>query len=457
MAARWGTRAGAAVFALGVSLTGPQSLGLAVADNGDDGNAVISAGTGEARGGAANRSARAPHRADVGPARSAAASRQAPGPAAARAAEATDGGDRPGAEVPVTEVLEITEVLEVTEVLEDTGFVEGDTGVVTEEVPVEEPLPVDPVEEPVEKPTTDAVGEYVDVPLDDPGVPVKEPADDSGTVVDPVDSVDVPRWDWNWEGGQPLPWWRGTDAPGGGDDDGVVWALGGVGEEGAPVPVAGAGVSPAPLTAADVQQSVARLNTAVVGLFESVSRLLAALPANPISELLSGALLLVRRTLFNQLPTAEPSSHASWWVLDVDPPADDYVEGNLNALDPEGDALTYRLVEAPLYGTVTIDAEGVFRYSPSQALGASRPPNCPPGPGGCPVNPVQQLNDSFTVAVSDGGFNLLDPSSDRAVEVTVEVPIRAQTTLPETPEFFPAPGPVVQSLGQCNPATAVCT
>ena len=37
MTATWGTRAGAAAFALGVSLTGPQSLGLAVADAGDDG------------------------------------------------------------------------------------------------------------------------------------------------------------------------------------------------------------------------------------------------------------------------------------------------------------------------------------------------------------------------------------------------------------------------------------
>ncbi|MBU3687832.1 MAG: hypothetical protein FGM25_15725 [Mycobacterium sp.] len=173
-----------------------------------------------------------------------------------------------------------------------------------------------------------------------------------------------------------------------------------------------------------------------------MSRLLSSMPANPISELLSGALLLLRRTLFNQLPSAAPT--------DLQELVNGDLEGNLNATDPEGDPLAYQVVEAPQYGTVTVDANGAFLYAP-------RPPDCPPGPGGCPKNPVSGLNDSFTVAVSDGGFNLLDPFSDRATEVTV----RVQPTLPETPEVFPSPGPVLHPLGAtyipgCVPTKETC-
>ena len=46
------------------------------------------------------------------------------------------------------------------------------------------------------------------------------------------------------------------------------------------------------------------INAAVVDWFDSTSAWLATLPRGPLNEWASGALLLVRRGLFNQLPTA---------------------------------------------------------------------------------------------------------------------------------------------------------
>lgn len=55
----------------------------------------------------------------------------------------------------------------------------------------------------------------------------------------------------------------------------------------------------------------AALNTAPAGFFDTVSRLLSNLLPNPAGELLSGALLLMRRTLFPQVsPTASPPTWA---------------------------------------------------------------------------------------------------------------------------------------------------
>ena len=46
---RWGARAGAAAFALGLSLMGPQALGVAAADTGDSGDAAVAVGSTEGR------------------------------------------------------------------------------------------------------------------------------------------------------------------------------------------------------------------------------------------------------------------------------------------------------------------------------------------------------------------------------------------------------------------------
>ena len=135
------------------------------------------------------------------------------------------------------------------------------------------------------------------------------------------------------------------------------------------------------------------INAAVVDWFDSTSASLATLPRGPLNELASGALLLVRRSLFNQLPSASPAQ------LFTD--AAGQVSGSIGASDPEGDALTYRLVQAPEFGLVQIAADGSYTYVPGSDYSGS---------------------DTFVVGVSDSGFNLLNPSGSRSTEVTVQVP-----------------------------------
>jgi hypothetical protein len=151
--------------------------------------------------------------------------------------------------------------------------------------------------------------------------------------------------------------------------------------------------APAPTTAsATPAPTLAELNTAVVDFFDNATTWLASLPANPLSDFLSGALLLVRRTLFNQLPTADPAQ------ADI---VTDTAQGFIYATDPEGDQLTYTVIEAPGSGTVEIDAEGYYVYTPNEGVD------------------LNFFADEFTVAVSDNAFNLLDPLSSRQTLVQV--------------------------------------
>jgi len=83
------------------------------------------------------------------------------------------------------------------------------------------------------------------------------------------------------------------------------------------------------------------------------------------------------RTFFNTRPAASPV---------IAEQSDDVVTGNLGAVDPDGDGLTYTVVgRGPALGRVTIDQDtGVFTYTPVvdfSALGGS---------------------DQFTVEISDG-------------------------------------------------------
>lgn len=135
------------------------------------------------------------------------------------------------------------------------------------------------------------------------------------------------------------------------------------------------------------------LNTAVTGWFDGTASLLGNLPASPIREFLQGALLLVRRSLFNQTPTTNPVN----FMIETN----GETVGSLTAVDPEGDALTYSLAQKPTYGTVQIGPDGVYTYIPG---------------------PDFNGYDSFTATVSDRGFNILDPFSSRSTQAFVEVP-----------------------------------
>lgn len=138
-------------------------------------------------------------------------------------------------------------------------------------------------------------------------------------------------------------------------------------------------LAPRAMTAAGTDLLV-QVNAAVTNWFDSSANWLGGLPANPVSEFLEGALLLVRRSLFNQIPTSAP--------VQIKTLANGQIVGTLGAIDPEGDTLSYTLTGIPTQGTVQVNPDGTYIYTPG-----------PDYPG----------YDRFTVALNDGGFNILNP------------------------------------------------
>ncbi len=125
----------------------------------------------------------------------------------------------------------------------------------------------------------------------------------------------------------------------------------------------------------------------------------------PVTPVIWAVLGWVRRNLFNQAPTITHNPTTSLQTGQT-------VTGNLGATDPEGDALTYKVTQAPQHGTLTIDqATGNFTYTPSD------------------INYDAAQLDSFTVSVTDGKFNLLSLFSPHSDQETIEV-----TTLNPTVE-----------------------
>ncbi len=164
------------------------------------------------------------------------------------------------------------------------------------------------------------------------------------------------------------------------------------------VSTATAAVAPEVKVAAAVAQPsrpavLTKLNASVTKFFDSTASWLADLPASPIRDVLAGGLLLIRRTLFNQLPTTKPFNYEI--------KSDGTVVGNVFASDAENDPLTYKLTKLPDYGTVQIASDGSYTYTPGNTYNGY---------------------DSFSVAVVDPGFNVLDPSASRSTDTFVEVP-----------------------------------
>ena len=114
----------------------------------------------------------------------------------------------------------------------------------------------------------------------------------------------------------------------------------------------------------------------------------------PIQSFIEGIGLLIRRTFFNQAPTVDP--------VQLTGKTSGPITGTLNASDPEGDPLSFEVIDPPSNGRVTIGADGNFVYEPG---------------------PDFSGRDSFNVAVTDGGFhiNLLDPFRPASTEAYVQV------------------------------------
>ncbi len=143
----------------------------------------------------------------------------------------------------------------------------------------------------------------------------------------------------------------------------------------------------------------------------------------PVTPAVWAVLAWVRRNLFNQSPTISYNPTTTVQTGQT-------VAGNIGATDAEGDALTYKVTQAPRHGMLTIDqATGAFTYTPND------------------INYTAAQTDSFTVSVTDGKFNLLSlfsPHSDQetiglsVLNPTIErviVNLPAGYTDPNTPRF----------------------
>ncbi len=294
---------GAAVLVAGIALTGPQSTGLAAADDGSGDSATVSAGPARA----STPSARSTRQTRTTPARRAASQTPRPG----RASEAVRGG----------------------------AAVRPATG----------------------KPATTG-GTSAAAPPERPATPVMA-SSAAATAIEP----------------KPIT----AKIPATGDDR---------------TPLAlktihvfpGMGVQPARVHQPPILE---HLNTAVVRILDAVSTTLSGLPAGPVTDLLAGALLMVRRNLFDQAPTVSSTQQLTS-ALQTD--------GRVTAIDPEGDPVRIDVQAAPLFGALTLDADGHYLYTPG---------------------PNFTGTDSFTVRATDtnGGFNLLDPTSGHSTLQTVQI------------------------------------
>lgn len=114
-----------------------------------------------------------------------------------------------------------------------------------------------------------------------------------------------------------------------------------------------------------------------------------------IQGFFEGALLLVRRAFFNQAPTVDP--------VQLTGQSEGLITGTIGAVDPEGEGITYSLVQAPLYGSVAIASDGTYTYTPGDGFDGV---------------------DAFTVAAADDGpfhFNLLNPFRGPSTQAVVSV------------------------------------
>ncbi len=193
-------------------------------------------------------------------------------------------------------------------------------------------------------------------------------------------------------------------------------------------------------TASRVATAAATVSTGQSAATPTAAKIASAGSANPILSF-----------FFNQAP-AESPIHAA------QSPDTGAITGDVNAVDPDGDVLTYAVASGPGKGEVTLDGTGHFVYTPD------------------PVLAHDGLTDSFQVTVSDAGsgfhihglmglinlltFGLLggDPhSSTSTVNLTVtpinKVPTATTTVGAPDPTTSVVTGAVIGSDADGDPLT----
>lgn len=133
----------------------------------------------------------------------------------------------------------------------------------------------------------------------------------------------------------------------------------------------------------------AQINAVAVRVFSGLLNWISTLPVNPVTDMLEGGLLLIRKSLFNQSATVNAVQTAN---------SSELVTGLIDVIDPEGDEWSIEVVAGPSHGTVVLSGSeqsggiGTTDYSYTPGAGYSG-------------------SDSFTIKVSPTGEvnNILDP------------------------------------------------
>ncbi len=136
-----------------------------------------------------------------------------------------------------------------------------------------------------------------------------------------------------------------------------------------------------PEPAASIQRSRAR-HTGTTGSEKSFSPASRTAPLKSIPAAAQRTSAVVRaarsaKPFTNQTPQSSP--------IQTGQSPDGVVSGTLNAVDPDGDRLTYTVTSPPAHGTATVALDGSWTYTPAQAVLATG------------------VTDSFRVNVSDAG------------------------------------------------------
>lgn len=125
-----------------------------------------------------------------------------------------------------------------------------------------------------------------------------------------------------------------------------------------------------------------RIVTGLLGLVGLAPSAVPGAPVSPVTKLVEFAWVALRRInsfFFNSTPTAT--------VTLQQPTATGVIAGRVVGFDADGDPLAYQLIEQPTNGTVTLDSDGSFTYTPHPGFVAAGGP------------------DLFRVAVIDKGFH----------------------------------------------------